>query len=627
MTDTSQNAPPPPERSPQGSVQDRGSTVSMTSTTTGLPDRYRPIDQVGPDEPTPTGVIQCWRAKDRVLNRDVAIRVHTPAGPAAHAWISRALTAGGLATPALAMVYDASEGTGDPQSPGGAAYVVNEWIDGETLAERLSRGPMPDREVRTVLRRLAEGVAEAHRVGLAVGGLTPENVVLRPNGLVGLRAVPAANGTIDGDITALGALLEACLTGLAPSSGPRPLSGPSDLLALVRRARSSEAGQGLSSVAAMASLLAERPRTGPGGSSNSHQHRTEPHRDDTDSGWLRRLRERRPDATAESAPAAGVAADSEAVRLDPQTMPPVPRVRPVTHSDTALSPTALGGDTIDAGSVGPRGAYAVPPVPPVPATRGPAAPEGRSWADPDESSDFLADDEGYGGYGGYGGPPTGDTDIEDDEDGARRHRLVVIGLPLLALIVVIGLAWWVGSTVLDVTDSVDEVQGSTPSASASADGSGAAGAAAGAPVPIVTAEVFDPEGDGEPENDQDVPLAYDDDPSTSWSTLEYRGSPAFGNLKGGVGLLLDLGDSQSLSGVTITSTAPGATVEVRTADEPADSLDGFDPAADGTVGDGTEFAFDKPVDARFVLVWITGLVESENGFSADIAEVAVNAAG
>ena len=86
----------------------------MTSTTTGLPDRYRPIDQVGPDEPTPTGVIRCWRAKDRVLNRDVAIRVHTPAGAAAHAWISRALTAGGLATPALAMVYDASEGTGDP---------------------------------------------------------------------------------------------------------------------------------------------------------------------------------------------------------------------------------------------------------------------------------------------------------------------------------------------------------------------------------------------------------------------------------------------------------------------------------------------------------------------------------
>ena len=58
MTGPAQEAPPPPERSPRRSVQDRGSTVSMTSTTTGLPDRYRPLDQVGPDEPTPTGVIQ-----------------------------------------------------------------------------------------------------------------------------------------------------------------------------------------------------------------------------------------------------------------------------------------------------------------------------------------------------------------------------------------------------------------------------------------------------------------------------------------------------------------------------------------------------------------------------------------
>src|SRR5689334_24949529 len=154
----------------------------MTSTTVGLPDRYRPLEQVGPEEPTPTGVITSWRAKDRVLNRDVAIRVHTPGGQAAHAWIARALTAGGLATPAPAMVYDASEGTAAADGSGGAAYVVNEWIDGESLRERLTRGPLPDREARTILRRLAEGVAEAHRVGLAVGGLTPENVVLRPNG-------------------------------------------------------------------------------------------------------------------------------------------------------------------------------------------------------------------------------------------------------------------------------------------------------------------------------------------------------------------------------------------------------------------------------------------------------------
>jgi eukaryotic-like serine/threonine-protein kinase len=570
----------------------------MTSTTTGLPDRYRPLDQVGPDEPTPTGVIQCWRAKDRVLNRDVAIRVHTPAGPAAHAWISRALTAGGLATPALAMVYDASEGSGDPQSPGGAAYVVNEWIDGVTLAERLTHGPMPDREVRTVLRRLAEGVAEAHRVGLAVGGLTPDNVVLRPNGLVGLRAVPAATGTIDGDIAALGSLLEACLTGLDPAQpGVRKLTGPSDLVALVRRARSTEPGQGLSSVAAMASLLAERSRSGP----MSAAARAE----ETDSGWLRRLRDRRPDQPSDHPDGEAPQAAEPPVRLDPQTLPPVPPVRPVTG--TGVAPGALGGDTIAAGSVAPAGAYAGP-AHPAPPTR-----------DDDESFGMLDD--------GYEEPATGTTDI--DEDGARRHRLVVVGLPLLALLVVAALAWWFGKGVISVAGDVDETPGSTPSSSGAPAQSSdtSAPVEAGAAVTIAGGDVFDPQGDGDPDHPEDVALAFDGDAATAWSTYEYRGSPAFGNLKDGVGLLLDLGSAQDLAGVTITTTAPGATVEVRTADAPAEQLDGFTAVADAELGQETELAFDEPVSAQYVLVWITALVPSEGGFSAGIAEVSVQAAG
>jgi hypothetical protein len=576
----------------------------MTSTTTGLPDRYRPLDQVGPDEPTATGVIQCWRAKDRVLNRDVAIRVHTPAGPAAHAWISRALTAGGLATPALAMVYDASEGTGDPQTPGGAAYVVNEWIDGETLAERLTRGPMPDREARTVLRRLAEGVAEAHRVGLAVGGLTPDNVVLRPNGLVGLRAVPAATGSIDGDIAALGALLEACLTGLDPAhTGPRAVSGPSDLVALIRRARSSEPGQGLSSVAAMASLLAERSRPGP----LTPAARAE----ETDSGWLRRLRDRRPDQPSDHPDDSSVAGgatravvNAEPVRLDMNTLPPVPPVRPVTSTPPA--PGSLGGDTVAAASVAPAaGAYA-----------------GSASAAPDRYDDesFGVLDDDY-----YEGPGTGENDLDDDS--AKRHRLLVVGLPLLALLIVVALAWWIGDKVLSVAADVDEVPGSTPSVSAPAPETGSAAVQAGETVPIASGDVFDPQGDGDPDNPGRVELAFDGDVSTAWSTYEYRGSPAFGNLKDGVGLLLDLGSAQDLAALTLSTEAPGATVEIRTGDSADGDLDSFDVAAGGTVEEETQFSFEEPVSARYVLVWITGLVASENGFSADIAEVTVQAAG
>ncbi|MBW8766066.1 MAG: hypothetical protein JF630_07480 [Geodermatophilales bacterium] len=604
----------------------------MASTVTGLPDRYRPLDQVGPEEQTPTGVIRCWRAKDRVLNRDVAIRVHTPAGRAAHAWISRALTAGGLATPALAMVYDAAEGSDDPQAPGGAAYVVNEWIDGETLAERLASGPMPEREVRTVLRRLAEGVAEAHRVGLAVGGLTPDNVVLRPNGLVGLRAVPAATGSIDTDVTALGDLLEACLTGL-DDGATRPLTGPSDLVALARRARSSEPGQGLSSVAAMAALLADRPRTGPGAVVSPHRG------EEPDSGWLRRRRERRTeslprDAAPPAAPGGSRTARHAAHetrsdaqgRLDPATVPPVPNVRPLTGPDTALSRVVLGGDTIDAGSVAPdAGAYAGRVEPgPVPPHRH-ARPDDR-WAD--EGFDAAGYDEPLMDLGyGDDDAPADDADIDDH---AGRHRLMVIGLPLLALAVVIALAWWVGSNVLSVAGSVDQVQGSTPSASVPAPApapSPVQKPASGAPVPIVSASVFDPEGDGQPENDREAPLAYDGNPDTAWSTVNYRGSPAFGNLKSGVGLLLDLGKSQALSGVTVRSTRPGASLEIRTSDQPADTLDAFATVASGTVQDSTDLGFDKPVTARFVLVWITGLVDGPDGFSANIAEVVPHSAG
>jgi hypothetical protein len=573
----------------------------MTSTVTGLPDRYRPLDQVGGDEPTPTGIIRSWRAKDRVLNRDVAIRVHTPGGAAAHAWIARALTAGGLATPALAMVYDAAEGSEDVAAPGSAAYVVNEWIDGETLADRLQRGPLPEREARTVIRRLAEGVAEAHRVGLAVGGLTPEHVVLRPNGLVGLRAVPAATGTVQGDITALGTLLEACLGGAqtveAAGRGTRRGVGvPTDLAALVRRARSTEPGQGLSSVAAMVSLLNERPRT----TTTSSFDRGE------SENWLRRLRTPQEAGTAPQVESPALPADPEPpaptvsvdapVRLDPHTFPPVPPLPPLP-----VRPVSQG-EPVD-----------VPSEP---------------WTSTSDDLDSVLHEEGWtdAGYRSGSYADTGSTEVAETEEPGARRRVAFIGFTVLALAVVIALAWWIGTNVLTVADSVDEVHGSTPtSGSASAQGSSPA-AQAGAPIAIVSADVYDPEGDGEPENNGDVPQSYDNDPSTAWSTLEYRGSPAFGNLKDGVGIMYDLGSDQKIAGVTLTTTTPGLKVDVRTGEDPDGALDSYAIGASGTVDGTSDLTFDKPATGRFVLVWVTGLVPSEGGFSGDLAEVVVHAA-
>jgi eukaryotic-like serine/threonine-protein kinase len=547
----------------------------MTSTAIGLPDRYRPLDEVGPTETTATGVIHCWRAKDRILNRDVAIRVHTPGGPAAREWITRALTAGGLATPALAMVYDAAEGSGDSgdsAAPGGAAYVVNEWIEGRTLAERLAEGPMPEREARTVLRRLAEGVAAAHRVGLAVGGLTPETVVLRPNGLVGLRSVPAASGTVQGDVAALGELLEYCLTGRRPGTAPagRTPGMPPDLAALVRRARSTEPGAGLSSVAAMAALLAERPRTG---------HTADPQRapDESDSGWLRRLRERR-----EEERAAGAGDDAGThVAVDPA---------PTRHASGTASPP------LDA-----RG------LPPVPARRH------------DDEDDLL---------------PLS-ADLDDDRDGAvhlrddraqeRRRRLLVVGLPLAALAVVIALAVYLGNVISpgDVAGDQAPAPGGPSSSAPPADETDAAGDTPA--LAITGASVYDPQGDGDPDNPDDVPLSFDGDPSTAWSTVTYRGSAAFGNLKDGIGVLYDLGSEQALTGLGVTGTA-GVTVEVRVGDQDEGDLDSYEVVADGELGDATDLPFDEPVTTRYVLLWLTGLAPSDGGFSAEVAEVTLTPA-
>jgi eukaryotic-like serine/threonine-protein kinase len=536
----------------------------VTSTTTGLPDRYRPLDLIASDEETPTGVIRSWRARDRVLNRDVALRVHTPGGPAAREWITRALTAGGLATPALSMVYDAAEGTGGTE-PGGAAYVVNEWIEGTRLSDRLStEGPLPEREARSLVRRLAEGVAEAHRVGLAVGGLTPEHVVLRPGGLVGLLSVPAASGTEKGDIAALGALLELCLTGSRPQDAGRAGIASPDLAALVRRARSDDPATGLSNVSTMVAMLAAPPRPGTG-----PQDAVRPD-GYTDSGWMRRLRERREDTP-----------DDGPVRLERGALPPVPGAGPGR------------------------------PLPPRPAA--PAAEEDDlDWGETFDTDDAPAD--------------------ERRTSTSARRRLAVVGLPLLALALVIAFALWFGNNVLSVAGSVDQA-GSTPSTSASAGPTSAPAASspaapvAGAAVPVSAAAIYNPFGDGDPENDDDVQRSVDGDPTTAWSTVTYRGSAAFGNLKPGVGVVYDLGSAQALAGVTITTTLPGSTVQVRTGDAPDGDLDAFPVAGTATLTGTDDVAFSAPVTARYVLVWVTGLSGVADGFQADLAEVAVTAAG
>jgi putative peptidoglycan lipid II flippase len=221
------------------------------------------------------------------------------------------------------------------------------------------------------------------------------------------------------------------------------------------------------------------------------------------------------------------------------------------------------------------------------------------------------------------GPVTGSEEL--DPQVRQRRRLITLGLPILALAVVIGLAWWLGSSVLSVAGSVDDTHGSSPPAITSGPTHTSA-PATGGPVAIKSGAVFDPFGDGQPENDNKVPLSFDGNPTTAWDTLIYKRA-AFGNLKPGVGVVYDLGSPQTLSGATITTTMPGATMEIRVGDQPKGSLDNFRVVGSETVEGTTDIHFAKPVTTRYVLVWVTNLGQTDKGFQADVAELALHSAG
>jgi len=159
----------------------------------------------------------------------------------------------------------------------------------------------------------------------------------------------------------------------------------------------------------------------------------------------------------------------------------------------------------------------------------------------------------------------------------------------------------------------------------SSTGEDASGTDAGDKPPGSTSEVaisassdFDPYG-SEGEHGEDTPLAHDGNPSTEWETQTYDGSfEALG--KPGVGLLLDLGQPETVSRIDLSGSI-GA-YEVRFGDEPPADENDLEIGARGSDLSGkTSLELDEETEARYWLVWITSLPGPTG--TASIAEVAV----
>ena len=135
---------------------------------------------------------EVWRARDPRLGRDVAIKVlpeglENPDSVARFEHEARALAA--LNHPNVAQIYEVDEARvlrdgapGGPE-PGLVHFLVMEVVEGDSLAARLSRSPLPVDEGLRIGRDVARAVAAVHARGVIHRDLKPANVVLTPEGV------------------------------------------------------------------------------------------------------------------------------------------------------------------------------------------------------------------------------------------------------------------------------------------------------------------------------------------------------------------------------------------------------------------------------------------------------------
>ena len=140
-------------------------------------------DKLGPYEilaPAGSGGMgEVYKARDTRLGRDVAIKVlpaHLSTNPEVHARFEREARAiSQLSHAYICPLYDIGR-------QDGIDYLVMEYLEGETLAARLAKGPLPLAEVLRFGTEIASALDCAHRSGIVHRDLKPGNIMLTKSG-------------------------------------------------------------------------------------------------------------------------------------------------------------------------------------------------------------------------------------------------------------------------------------------------------------------------------------------------------------------------------------------------------------------------------------------------------------
>jgi len=123
---------------------------------------------------------EVYRARDTRLDRTVAIKILPDAfasDPQARARFDReARTISQLDHPHICALHDVGE-------QDGTSYLVMQYLDGDTLDQRLARGPVPVADALRIAIELADALDKAHRAGVTHRDLKPSNIKLTKSGV------------------------------------------------------------------------------------------------------------------------------------------------------------------------------------------------------------------------------------------------------------------------------------------------------------------------------------------------------------------------------------------------------------------------------------------------------------
>ena len=185
---------------------------------------YRLIREIGSG-----GMGVVYEAEDTRLQRRVAVKLLPPElsrdRGAKQRFRREARAASALDDPNICTVHDIGECDGQ-------LYIVMAYYEGETLKERLARGPLPESEARQVAIEVARALARAHEAGIVHRDIKPANVMLTRRGKVKVLDFGIAKIRGDATLTRTGSSLGTPAYMSPEQARGEPVDGRTDVWSL-----------------------------------------------------------------------------------------------------------------------------------------------------------------------------------------------------------------------------------------------------------------------------------------------------------------------------------------------------------------------------------------------------------